>query len=71
MNNIYICTGVLIVLLKRFYILWLNRLNYAAAREGHVIKILSMLHVKNLTLSPSLVFTVKNRRAKRFNINLN
>jgi len=34
-----------------------GRLPYAAAREGHMVEILSMVHIKRSTPLPSLVFT--------------
>ncbi len=37
------------------------RLTYVAAREGHMMELMSMVHVKKYTPMPSLVFTVSLR----------
>ncbi|ELU11785.1 hypothetical protein CAPTEDRAFT_97936 [Capitella teleta] len=34
-----------------------GRLNYVAAREGHMLELMSMVHVKKFTPAPSIVFT--------------
>ncbi|XP_072169482.1 b(0,+)-type amino acid transporter 1-like [Diadema setosum] len=34
-----------------------GRLTYVAAREGHMIEVLSMIHVKRLTPFPAMIFT--------------
>jgi amino acid transporter len=39
-----------------------NRLNYVAAREGHMLEIFSMVHVKKFTPTPSIIFTVSVTR---------
>eukprot|EP00057_Strongylocentrotus_purpuratus_P017450 XP_011671924.1 PREDICTED: b(0,+)-type amino acid transporter 1 [Strongylocentrotus purpuratus] len=34
-----------------------GRLTYVAAREGHMVEVLSMVHVKKLTPFPAMIFT--------------
>lgn len=42
-----------------------GRLCFAASREGHLLDILSYVHVRRYTPSPGLVFHVRNAHAKR------
>lgn len=41
-----------------------GRLCFAASREGHLLDILSYVHVRRYTPSPGLVFHVRNASAK-------
>ena len=49
---------------KSFNLLIINvsvsRLTYVAAREGHMVEVLSMVHIKKFTPSPSIIFTVSH-----------
>ena len=44
-----------------FVFIFLFRLVYAAAREGHLPKVLSMVQLKYRTPIPSLIFTVRTQ----------
>ena len=37
-----------------------RRLSYAAGREGHMVELLSMIHVRKHTPMPSLILTVSD-----------
>lgn len=41
------------------YVTFIVRMCYAAAREGHMVGVLSMVHVDNLTPLTSLLITVR------------